>query len=81
MTKNFRDSKFFRAVHLLALDLESKSALVFPGVSHQVKVNSAPIANKLTAYRTITASVLLLFTNRDRVELTRGPTQVILPGR
>lgn len=73
MTKNFRDSKFFRAVDLLALDLESKPAWVFLGASHQVKVISALMANKLTAYRT-SASIPLLFTNRDGDELPQGPT-------
>lgn len=73
MTKNFRDSKFLGAVDLLALDLESKSAWVFPGASHQVKVISALMANKLPAYRT-TASIPLLFTNRERDQLPTGPT-------
>lgn len=73
MTKNFRDSKFFGAVDLLALDLESKFAWVFRGASHQVKVISALMANKLPAYRT-TASIPLLFTNRERDQLPTGPT-------
>lgn len=73
LTKNFRDSEFFRPVDLPALNLESGSARVFPDASRQVKDISALVAHELTAYRS-TASTPVLFTNRKRDELPKGPT-------
>ena len=72
MTKNFRVSEFFGSTDLSALDLEGKSAWVFPGASHQVSVIPALMANELTACRT-TASIPPLFTNGERDEPPHGP--------